>query len=684
MTDPDVLNAAGAAAIKAAAILAAAGIVTASWRTASAATRHLIWTVAMCAAVAVPLIGIGIARLGGPTIGFQAWTVTPPAEVTHVAAGPEQNVPTASEPVALSGRSESDPAVTVRVDVVAPAGPISVDGRVSAIQSTEVRSGTAAPLIKRATEDWRRSALYLWIIGAVLALLPVVIAVMRVRLIASSAAPVNGDRWLRLIAGTPGISHLAGRVRVMESHATAMPMTWGVFSPVLLVPSAAAGWSDWKCRTILLHGLAHVERRDCLTQLVAQVACALYWFNPLVWLGAHRMRVERELACDDRVIAAGAAASDYASNLIEVARSLRAPSFTSQTAIAMARPSQLSGRLVAVLDASRNRRSVTRRVAAGVSFTAVAVAFTLASVTPASAVAASSDSAAPSFVSQADISSPPAGKTASDQAAAFPLTPIAIVRASHLPSVGLVPAAATASMAILDAQRAAAALPPLAAITEPSVQDRVCWAEGDGNTSISISDDDKPGRRQSWSVRYTRNECSIELRDEGKFKLRPYLSDIETLASDGWFRIEERVGRSSRRMEIRRAGNGALEHLYYVDGDRAEYDANARAWLARTLLAVERRTAFAASARVPQLYRSGGLRAVTSEIALMPSAYAKSKYYGAFLDLGTTLDANTLNGIVRQVSTDLASSDYYMADVLGKFGKVGSANESTWRVFAEA
>lgn len=108
------------------------------------------------------------------------------------------------------------------------------------------------------------------------------------------------------------------------------------------------------------------------------------------------------------------------------------------------------------------------------------------------------------------------------------------------------------------------------------------------------------------------------------------------------------------------------------------------AWLARTLLAVERRTAFAASTRVPQLYRTGGLRGVLSEIALMPSAYAKSKYYGTLLETDIRLDANTLNNVVRQVSTDLSSSDYYMSEVLGKFAKQPAANETTWRSFAEA
>jgi hypothetical protein len=226
-----------------------------------------------------------------------------------------------------------------------------------------------------------------------------------------------------------------------------------------------------------------------------------------------------------------------------------------------------------------------------------------------------------------------------------------------------------------------ATTPPLPA---PVQQKVVCWDGEDGHTNVSINTDDHNKSRQSYTVRYSRDNCSLELRAEGSFTLRADLSDIETIGSDGWVRIEEREGRSSRRVEISRGDNGALDHKYWVDGDRAAWDANARAWLATTLLSVERRTAFAADTRVPQLYRTGGLNAVLREISAMPSAYPKSKYYGTLLDMGITLDSNTLNSIVRQASTDLASSDYYMSEVLGKFASQGSADENTWRTFAEA
>ena len=665
MSGNEFLEVLGAAAIKAAFILGLAALVTASWRRASAASRHLVWTLAVATALAVPAISVAISMLDAPQIEIAAW---PEPE--------QQQVTVSADPLSVSEAPRSEAAATPAI--IRPADRSESSDAEPALLVVE--TGAPAPGVQptRATFDWRGTLFTLWLGGAILALIPLLIAQLRVRSIARNASAA-GKRWKGILASTPAISHFAGRVRMLESADAQMPMTWGVMRPTLLVPARAEKWAEWQCRDILLHELAHVERRDCMTQLIAQVTCAIYWFNPLAWVAAHRMRVERELACDDRVINAGSRASDYASNLLDVARSLRAPPLTSQTAIAMARPSQLSGRLLAVLDNRRNRRTVTRRLAAGTSFAAIAVALPLASLTPASEARASL------ATSRESVSIPAADEVqaaAPISPTAFPASPVAVVRAVQLPGVSML-AATLETPGKLTARLSS---PPLPAPVLPALlaQDPGCWDGSDGTSNVSINTSNHDRRNQSYTVKYSRDNCSLELRAEGEFKLRPDLSDIESISGDGWVRIEERIGRSTRRVEIRRADNGSLEHQYWVNGDRTAFDASGRAWLARTLLSVERRTAFAADTRVPQLYRSGGLKAVLSEISAMSSAYPQSKYYGTLLDMGIDLDANTLNGIVRQVTVDLASSDYYMSEVLSKFGNQRSANETTWRSFAEA
>ncbi len=135
------------------------------------------------------------------------------------------------------------------------------------------------------------------------------------------------------------------------------PMTWGVLVPKVLLPDDSVGWPEPRQRLALSHELAHVQRRDALAQLLGQLACALYWFNPLVWLAFGRLRKEQEAAADDLVLHGGGDAGEYARLLFDVAITLRRREFAG--AVAMARPYALEGRIRALLDPGRDRRPMT-------------------------------------------------------------------------------------------------------------------------------------------------------------------------------------------------------------------------------------------------------------------------------------------------------------------------------------
>ena len=134
-------------------------------------------------------------------------------------------------------------------------------------------------------------------------------------------------------------------------------MTFGILRPVILLPTDLQSPRD-----VLLHELAHIKRKDCFVQCVVHIACALYWFNPLLWYASRRMRIERERACDDLVLQAGCKPSDYAQQLLTIAADLpvSSPRMAAFAGIAMARKSNLEGRMLAILDPKRNRKTLTR------------------------------------------------------------------------------------------------------------------------------------------------------------------------------------------------------------------------------------------------------------------------------------------------------------------------------------
>ena len=74
--------------------------------------------------------------------------------------------------------------------------------------------------------------------------------------------------------------------------------------------------------------MAHVKRRDVVPHLMAWIVCAVWWFHPLAWSAARRMRSESEKACDDLVLKVGTRASRYADDLLDIvtrAGAIRAP-----------------------------------------------------------------------------------------------------------------------------------------------------------------------------------------------------------------------------------------------------------------------------------------------------------------------------------------------------------------------
>lgn len=144
---------------------------------------------------------------------------------------------------------------------------------------------------------------------------------------------------------------------VYESARCTTPMAWGLLRPVVMLPPSAREWDEVRRRVVLLHEMAHVERRDCLTQALAQMACAFYWFHPLVWMGASAMRKEREKACDDAVLRNGARPTEYAEHLLRLAQAGVNPA-----ALAMADASHLESRIRAALDkrVARHRPTATR------------------------------------------------------------------------------------------------------------------------------------------------------------------------------------------------------------------------------------------------------------------------------------------------------------------------------------
>lgn len=301
---------------------------------ASAAVRHAIQLMGLLAALGVPVL-----FLSAPAIAWIPNTAgtEPATAVVHRAPA---STPSPAFVPSVASRQANSPADTAALP--RPAQP-----------ETAFAGGgparTPHPL------------LMLWGIGSFLALLPLLLAPLRLRALWKRSGPATDESLLRALAEAADRLGVSWLPELRLGADGVMPMCFGFVKSAVLLPAEAAGWRSNRLRVVLLHELAHLRRHDLWTHALAGVARAAFWFHPLAWLAHRQLAGWREQACDDLVLASGEPAVSYGEELLQLARAAagRGPG------LAMARPSSLEARMRALLDPRRRRTSPGRFALAG-------------------------------------------------------------------------------------------------------------------------------------------------------------------------------------------------------------------------------------------------------------------------------------------------------------------------------
>ncbi|TWT32495.1 Regulatory protein BlaR1 [Posidoniimonas corsicana] len=326
-------------------LLALTAAVAYTLRRRSAALLHAVWTVGLAACLAVPVVG-------WLSPGWQAAVL--PARASNAVA--RSAVPTRAADTPRRGVI----APGTRTIARPPAAPQPALERPQPIvKPTPAAAIAPAPALQGPS----LSTLLLagWTLGLLIVLLRLLAQVAMVRRLTSRAAPLADGEWNQLCDNLCQRLGLRRAVSLATHTAAPGPIVTGLARPVVVLPADAPTWPAERRRQVLLHELAHVRRHDLLTQLMATAACAVYWFNPLAWWAARRMKRLREIACDDAVVTHGGAAPDYAQTLLEIARGYRCR--PTAGAVAMAASPQVEGRIAAILSSGRSRAALTARAA---------------------------------------------------------------------------------------------------------------------------------------------------------------------------------------------------------------------------------------------------------------------------------------------------------------------------------
>jgi beta-lactamase regulating signal transducer with metallopeptidase domain len=246
-----------------------------------------------------------------------------------------------------------------------------------------LRSAPTLPLLRAQEREWEGAIVAVWVIGSCAVLLRELVTTIALERWRRHASPLASARWsATLVRVSTAHGFDLRRLRVLESEHVASPCTWGVLRPTLLLPTAGDAWPESAREAALMHEIAHIERRDAASILVARIACALHWYNPLVWLAAERIRSLQERACDDAVLRAGTKPSDYAQFLLDVAAHPSRATTLGRATIGMTQGSSLRARIVTILDpqVTRSHPKRIRVVAACSSLFALTILLATATV----------------------------------------------------------------------------------------------------------------------------------------------------------------------------------------------------------------------------------------------------------------------------------------------------------------
>lgn len=296
-------------AVKATAVVLMALIGARLASRARASVRHVLLASAFAALLALPLIAVSAPKFAIDIPVARAAAAAPPAA----------------------------PAV------VTPSAPVTLGVTRPTPEGMDLPSGASMARV-------------VWMAGVLLCLAPMMMMLWRLRRIRRTGLPFAPILSLSLERQT------ARRVEFLQHEDVAAPMTFGVFRPVVVVPTDALDWSRDDLRRALIHELEHVRRSDWAIHVLGRLVCAVYWFHPLVWLAGRQLSLEAERAADDAVVA-HSESTDYAEQLVVLAQRLSASSM--QPLLGMANRSDLSKRVSALLDSTQRRGRAGAVIAAG-------------------------------------------------------------------------------------------------------------------------------------------------------------------------------------------------------------------------------------------------------------------------------------------------------------------------------
>ena len=331
-------------------------------RRAAASVRHWVWALTMGGLLFLPLLCSVLPKLpvafNIPVAATTSLSLTP-ERIGESAVAPRQQDAIFSEDISLAASQQAgDDSPYPSPAFHSEMGATLDDPGQATVSTMETPVGNHPNFLAASCF----ALLLLWTAGTGVCLVAMIRSLQAERCLAGSACAPDDSSWQELCDKIGFQLGIRWAVTIGVSLESAVPLTIGWRMPKILLPVDCIQWTAAKRRVVLVHELSHIARHDVFWQIVARLACSVYWFHPLAWLADRRMRVERELACDDAVLRSGSRPDQYATVLLDVAAAVCRRQRSGAAAIAMAGRNSVERRIRAILQPGLCRLPLSPRM----------------------------------------------------------------------------------------------------------------------------------------------------------------------------------------------------------------------------------------------------------------------------------------------------------------------------------
>ncbi len=202
------------------------------------------------------------------------------------------------------------------------------------------------------------AALLIWFFGLMFLSIRILLGLFGTIRLTREGQDIQDSLWKRLLQRFLATVFLRKKINLLSHNKTMVPLTWGIFKPVVMMPAESKNWSENQRSTALYHELSHIKRGDYLVMILARISRAIYWFNPLSWIVLRMIKKEQEKACDELVLKAGIKPSTYAENLLYIRNSISGHWNPPATVLGVMNKSHLNDRLTTILKQRFNLKEV--------------------------------------------------------------------------------------------------------------------------------------------------------------------------------------------------------------------------------------------------------------------------------------------------------------------------------------